>query len=114
MMQPKTGPNASIRERSGIQERIDRIHWYHEFDFGNGLRAEAKTPDAQSHRRLWRFVYLKLDKIDFTGKRCSISAVGTGLVELGRAELANSEPERMMPPISRTRWAQVRITVSVR
>ena len=68
-MQPKTGPNASIRERSGIQERIDRIHWYHEFDFGNGLRAEAKTPDAQSHRRLWRFVHLKLDKIDFTGQQ---------------------------------------------
>ena len=53
---------------SKIQERIDRIHWYHEFDFGNGLRAEVKTPDAQSHRALWRFIEAELDKIDFAGK----------------------------------------------
>src|SRR5262245_32571080 len=68
MMQGKTGPNASIPVKLGIQERINRIHWYHEFDFGNGLRAEVKTPDAQSHRRLWRFIQSELDKIDFTGK----------------------------------------------
>ena len=51
-----------------IKRRIDRIHWYHEFDFGNGLRAEVKTPDAQSHRALWRFIEAELDKIDFAGK----------------------------------------------
>jgi tRNA (mo5U34)-methyltransferase len=53
---------------SEIQQRIDRIHWYHEFDFGNGLRAEVKTPDAQSHRALWRFIEAELDKVDFAGK----------------------------------------------
>jgi hypothetical protein len=38
-MQRKTGSDASIPV-TGIQERIDRIHWYHEFDFGNaGARA---------------------------------------------------------------------------
>jgi tRNA (mo5U34)-methyltransferase len=54
--------------KSEIQQRIDRIHWYHEFDFGNGLRAEVKTPDAQSHRALWRFILSELDKIDFAQK----------------------------------------------
>src|SRR3979411_960177 len=53
---------------SDIQRRIDRIHWYHEFDFGNGLRSEVKTPDAKSHRALWRFIETQLDKIDFTDK----------------------------------------------
>jgi tRNA (mo5U34)-methyltransferase len=54
--------------KSEIQQHIDRIHWYHEFDFGNGLRAEVKTPDAQSHRALWRFIESELDKIDFAQK----------------------------------------------
>ncbi len=51
-----------------IQRRIDRVHWYHEFDFGNGLRTQVNTPDAQSHRALWRFIRGELDKIDFTQK----------------------------------------------
>jgi tRNA (mo5U34)-methyltransferase len=51
-----------------IQQRIDRVHWYHEFDFGNGLRTQANTPDAQSHRALWRFIRGELDKIDFAQK----------------------------------------------
>jgi tRNA (mo5U34)-methyltransferase len=53
---------------SSIQKRIDRIHWYHEFNFGNGLRAEVKTPDADTHRALWRFIEAQLDTIDFAGK----------------------------------------------
>jgi tRNA (mo5U34)-methyltransferase len=53
---------------SETKRRIDRVHWYHEFDFGNGLRAVVKTPDAQSHRALWRFIEAELDKIDFTEK----------------------------------------------
>ena len=49
-LQGKRNPNgreASVRSvrNSEIQERIDRIHWYHEFDFGHGLRAQVKTPD---------------------------------------------------------------------
>jgi tRNA (mo5U34)-methyltransferase len=53
---------------SDIQRRVDRIHWYHEFDFGNGVRAEVKTPDARSHRALWHFIESELDRIDFTNK----------------------------------------------
>jgi len=38
----------SIRDlpKAEIQKRIDRIHWHHESDFGDGLRAEVKTPHA--------------------------------------------------------------------
>jgi tRNA (mo5U34)-methyltransferase len=60
--------NGAERLMSDIQRRIDRIHWYHEFDFGNGLRAEVKTPDAKSHRALWHFIESELNKIDFTNK----------------------------------------------
>ena len=64
------GRELSVRRvrNSEIQDRIDRIHWYHEFDFGHGLRAQVKTPDAESHRRLWRFIETELDKINFAGK----------------------------------------------
>lgn len=55
-------------KKSEIQERIDRVHWYHEFDFGHGLRAQVKTPDADLHRRLWSFIEAELDKISFAGK----------------------------------------------
>jgi tRNA (mo5U34)-methyltransferase len=60
----------SIRDlpKAEIQKRIDRIRWYHEFDFGDGLRAEVKTPDAHSHRAMWRFIRTELDKIDFAQK----------------------------------------------
>jgi tRNA (mo5U34)-methyltransferase len=51
-----------------IQRRIDAIHWYHEFDFGGGLLARAKTPDAQSHRALWGFIAGELEKVDFARK----------------------------------------------
>ena len=51
-----------------IQNRIDAINWYHEFDFGNGLVAKSKQPDIEFHRRLWAFIQSKLDPIDFAGK----------------------------------------------
>jgi tRNA (mo5U34)-methyltransferase len=57
-----------IASPSEIQRRIDQVHWYHEFDFGNGLRAKVKTHDAESHRALWQFIERELDKIDFAGK----------------------------------------------
>ena len=51
-----------------IQERIDEIEWYHEYDFGNGLRATSRTPDVVFHRRLWKFIETELAKIDFRDK----------------------------------------------
>lgn len=53
---------------SRLQARIDAVRWYHEFDFGNGLRAQSCTPDVAIHRPMWRFVEQQLDAIDFRGK----------------------------------------------
>jgi len=50
-----------------LQAEIDAITWYHEFDFGDGLRAVSQS-QAEVHRRIWRFIEAGLDKIDFTGK----------------------------------------------
>ncbi len=50
------------------QARIDAITWYHEFDFGNGLKARTKVAAAESHRQIWRSVEQNLDAIDFQGK----------------------------------------------
>jgi len=50
------------------QQRIDQIQWYHDIDFPNGLKARTKTPDAESHRRLWDWMRSQLDKINFAGK----------------------------------------------
>lgn len=54
-------------DRSQIQARIDEIEWYHEFDFGNGLRATT-TSDTEGHRTVWKFIDRQLDQIDFRGK----------------------------------------------
>ena len=54
--------------KAEAQRCIERIQWYHEFDFGDGLRAEATTPDAPSHRKLWKFIEAELDTIDFVNK----------------------------------------------
>lgn len=55
-------------DRVALQKEIDSIVWYHEFDFGNGLKAVSRTLDAAGHRRIWRAIEGKLDTIEFTGK----------------------------------------------
>ncbi|MGZ9115834.1 MAG: class I SAM-dependent methyltransferase [Methylocystis sp.] len=60
--------------REALQKEIDAIHWYHEFDFGNGLRA-LSVSQADDHRRIWRFIESELDKIDFAGK--SVLEIGS-------------------------------------
>lgn len=50
------------------QQRIDAVSWYHEFDFGNGLRAVPKTPVKSGHRRIWAFIEDQLGRIEFQGK----------------------------------------------
>jgi hypothetical protein len=49
-----------------IQDRIDAIDWYHEFDFGNGLVAKPKSPE--DHPKFWAHIRSRLDSIDFAGK----------------------------------------------
>lgn len=55
-------------EISQTQARIDAINWYHEFDFGNGLKAGSKRFGTEIHRRSWKFLKRNLDTIDFKDK----------------------------------------------
>lgn len=54
-------------DRTQTQARIDAIKWYHEFDFGDGLRA-VTTSDVEGHRTIWEFIERELAAIDFRGK----------------------------------------------
>ena len=71
---------------SEMQKRIDRIQWYHEFDFGNGLRAEVKTPDAKSHRALWHLIFAAVFERHPTLKFI-LTEQGTGWIPNGLASL---------------------------
>jgi tRNA (mo5U34)-methyltransferase len=62
----QAGPESCTR--SNLQRRIDEIPWYHEFDFPNGLTAHTTIENMPSHRALWSFMKLQLDRIDFAGK----------------------------------------------
>lgn len=53
---------------SQTQARIDAIKWYHEFDFGNDLKARSTTADTEHHRHIWKFIEQHLDTIDFSNK----------------------------------------------
>ena len=52
------------------QTEIDCVEWYHEFDFGNGLRAHSATAKEYfaGVRLQWRFVETQLEKFDFANK----------------------------------------------
>ena len=50
------------------QAEIDQIDWYHEFDFGRGLKARSTAPDVGWHRQVWRFVERELERVDFRDK----------------------------------------------
>jgi tRNA (mo5U34)-methyltransferase len=47
-----------------LRTEIDRIQWYHEFDFGNGLKTKA----VAAYPDLWSMTTRFLDKVDFKGK----------------------------------------------
>lgn len=53
---------------SSLQKRVDEIQWYHEFDFGGGLKARSLTPDVASHRKVWRFIEGQLEAVNFHDK----------------------------------------------
>jgi tRNA (mo5U34)-methyltransferase len=54
--------------RAQVQAQLDAIAWYHEFDFGDGLKTRIDRPALPFHRRLWAFIQDQLDAIDFAGK----------------------------------------------
>jgi tRNA (mo5U34)-methyltransferase len=51
-----------------IQDRIDAITWYHEFDFGSGLVTKNNSANIETHRKFWAHIRSSLDSIDFAGK----------------------------------------------
>jgi tRNA (mo5U34)-methyltransferase len=53
---------------SRLQERIDAIDWYHEFDFGKGLKTQSKSAIPHGHHRIWKFIEQNLATIDFRDK----------------------------------------------
>jgi tRNA (mo5U34)-methyltransferase len=60
-------PEMSDDERGDIQERIDSIAWYHEFEFPDGFVARSEY-DGAEHRRTWDFIRENLNGIDFSAK----------------------------------------------
>jgi len=54
--------------RAEAEKRIAAVTWYHEFDFGDGLRTPMTDPDVAGHRLIWDWFRQRLDGIDFRGK----------------------------------------------
>jgi tRNA (mo5U34)-methyltransferase len=48
-----------------LRDRIAKIDWYHEFDFGNGIRTQPRA----AFRDLWSAAEVFLGRVDFAGKR---------------------------------------------
>jgi tRNA (mo5U34)-methyltransferase len=61
--------NAEMHSKDqSIQERIDSVNWYHDFEFPGGLRASTETPDKDFHRSVWQLIERNLDQVDMQGK----------------------------------------------
>jgi tRNA (mo5U34)-methyltransferase len=51
------------------QAEIDRLDWFHSFEFPGGLKATSREQEnAEFHRRLWAFISDRLAALDFRGK----------------------------------------------
>jgi tRNA (mo5U34)-methyltransferase len=55
---------------SDWQREIDKIEWYHDFDFGYGLRAYSRIESrhVDGARKIWRFIEQQLNHVDFHDK----------------------------------------------
>lgn len=49
------------------QARVDEIAWYHEFDFGHGVRARTSHENPEGVRQVWRFIEHQLGNVPFEG-----------------------------------------------
>jgi hypothetical protein len=50
------------------QARIDAIAWYHDLEFGRGLRTQPDPEAVRRRRPIWRFIEDNFDRIDFRDK----------------------------------------------
>jgi tRNA (mo5U34)-methyltransferase len=55
-------------DASSWQTKIQAIRWYHELDFGQGLKTQSAVPEVALHRRIWQFIENQLNGVDFQGK----------------------------------------------
>src|SRR5262245_45690660 len=67
-MRPPMTPTRAHADTAALQKRIDAVAWYHEFEFGSGLRAVPKDPHAHVHRAVWQFIERQLSQVDYRGK----------------------------------------------
>jgi tRNA (mo5U34)-methyltransferase len=51
-----------------LQALVDDIPWYHEFDFGNGVKSHPRGVSLQSYHRLQVFLEQQFHQVDFRGK----------------------------------------------
>lgn len=58
----------NVGYNSELKKQIDKIQWYHEFNFPDGLKARSMTADTSEHRKLWSFIESQLDLIEFKNK----------------------------------------------
>ena len=57
------------------QAELDSITWYHEFDFGSGLRTKTHCHQIEQHRHIWRFMESHLSTVNFQNK--TVLDIGT-------------------------------------
>lgn len=50
------------------QARVDQISWYHEIDFGHGVRSHTSHENPQGVRDIWRFIERQLNRVPFAGR----------------------------------------------
>ena len=47
---------------------VERIDWYHELDFGDGLRTRPRAPNVAGCRSAWQLIEQQLGRVDFRDK----------------------------------------------
>ena len=50
-----------------VQARVDGVRWYHEFDFGDGVRARTSHENPDGVRQVWQFIADQLARVPFQG-----------------------------------------------
>jgi tRNA (mo5U34)-methyltransferase len=58
------------RAAKPTQEDVDRVRWYHEFEFPGGIKAHPglRPDELGPMRRVWAFIRKNLGGVDFRGK----------------------------------------------
>ena len=52
---------------SDRQSRVDQVRWYHDFDFGDGVRGRSQHENPDGVRAVWAFIASQLAGVPFAG-----------------------------------------------